>query len=539
MDARQTLNVLRRWLWLLIASVLLAGGAAYLVSNSLTKLYDASVTLIVGQSLSSSNPDINQLLASQRLSQTYADLATTGDLLAKVIDKTGLDTTPTDLKKVVKADAPTDSTLVTITVTDPDPVQAATIANAIADQLDAMSPALSGHNKTVQQFVDSDLASIQAQIEQTQAQVQTLSGLQSPSPDQQAQLQSLQSHLVGLQQTYGTLLGFSSNNGSNLLTVVDAAVPPAGPSSPRVLLNTLLAALVGLMLAVGIAFFAEYLDDTLKSPEAVEAVTGLPTLGTIIRMQGDDNRSVIYRLATILYPRSPAAEGYRTLRTNLEFASLDHPARIILVTSAIPGEGKTTTAANLAVVFAQTGHDTLIVDADLRKPGVHKIFGLGNAQGLTGLLRSDEVTVDEVAQPTEQPHLRVITTGALPPNPAELLRSARMQTVIERLAGAAEFVIVDSPPLQAVTDAAILSSLVDGTVLVVDAGRTRSGAVVHGRDALAKVGALVLGVALNRLSESMAGGYYYYDYYGGYGAEAKGTKGDAAAASQNAGAKQA
>ncbi len=539
MDARQTLNVLRRWLWLLIASVLLAGGAAYLVSNSLTKLYDASVTLIVGQSLSSSNPDINQLMASQRLSQTYADLATTGELLTKVIDKTGLDTTPADLRKVVKADAPANSTLVTITVTDPDPVQAAAIANAIADQLKATSPALSGHNQAVQQFVDSDLAAVQTQIEETQAQAQTLTGLQSPTPDQQSQLQALQGRLVSLRQTYATLLGFSSNNGSNLLTVVDAAVPPAQPSSPRVLLNTLLAALVGLLLAVGIAFLVEYLDDTLKSPEAVEALTGLPTLGTIIRMQGDDSRPLIYRLATILYPRSPAAEAYRTLRTNLEFASLDKPARRILVTSAIPGEGKTTTAANLGAVFAQAGHETLIVDADLRKPGVHKIFGLGNGQGLTGLLRSDDLSVDEVAQPTEQPHLRVVTTGALPPNPAELLRSARMQTVMERLAGAAEFVIVDSPPLQAVTDAAILSSLVDGTVLVVDAGRTRSGAVVHGREALAKVGARVLGVALNRLSESMAGGYYYYDYYGGYGPDAKGAKADAAAAAKNAGAKRA
>ncbi len=536
MDARQTLNVLRRWLWLLIASVLLAGGASYLVSSSLTKLYDASVTLIVGQSLSSSNPDINQLLASQRLSQTYADLATTGELLAKVIDEVGLDTTPTDLQKVVKADASTNSTLVTITVTDPDPVEAATIANAIADQLKNTSPALSGHDKGVQEFVDSSLAAIQTQIQAVQGQVQTLTGLQSPSPDQQAQLQSLQNRLVSLQGTYGTLLGFSSNNGSNLLTVVDEAVPPAEPSSPRVLLNTLLAAIVGLLLAVGIAFAAEYLDDTLKSPEAVEAVTGLPTLGTIIRMQGDDNRSVIYRLATILYPRSPAAEGYRTLRTNLEFASLDKPARTMLVTSAVPGEGKTTTAANLAAVFAQAGHDTLIVDADLRKPGVHKIFGLGNTAGLTNLLRSDESTIDAVALATEQPHLRVITTGALPPNPAELLRSARMRTVMERLAGAAEYVIVDSPPLQAVTDAAILSSLVDGTVLVVDAGRTRRGAVGHGRDALAKVGARVLGVALNRLSESMAGGYYYYDYYGGYGADAKGATADAA---QNAGAKQA
>jgi capsular exopolysaccharide synthesis family protein len=348
-------------------------------------------------------------------------------------------------------------------------------------------------------------------------------GLSARTLEEEAQLQTLQGRLVSLRQTYATLLGFSSTSGANLLTIVDPASPPLDPASPRVLLNTLLAMLVGLLLAVGIAFLVEYLDDTLKSPEAVEAATGLPTLGTIIRMKGDEGRSPIYRLAAILYPRSPAAEAYRTLRTNIEFASLDAPARTILVTSAIPGEGKTTTAANLAAVFAQAGHTTLLVDADLRKPGVHKIFDLPNTAGLTSLLRTDEARLQDVAQATDQEHLSVLTTGPLPPNPAELLRSTRMQTVLERLAASSEFVIVDSPPLQAVTDAAILSSLVDGTVLVVDAGRTRSGAVRNGREALAKVGARVLGVTLNRMSESMSGDYYYYDYYGGYGTDTKGT----------------
>jgi capsular exopolysaccharide synthesis family protein len=287
-----------------------------------------------------------------------------------------------------------------------------------------------------------------------------------------------------------------------------------------VLLNTVLAALVGLLLAIGVAFFMEYLDDTLKSPQEVEAASGLPTLGTIIRMKGDENRSPIYRLAAVLYPRSPAAEGYRTLRTNIEFASVDGPTKSILITSAIPGEGKTTTAANLAVVLAQTGHSTLLLDADLRKPGVHRMFDLQNAQGLTNLLRSDDARVEDVMHATEQEHLSVITTGPLPPNPAELLGSTRMQTVMERLAGRVEFVVVDSPPLQAVTDAAILSSLVDGTVLVVDAGRTRSGAVRNGRETLAKVGARVLGVTLNRMSKTMSDDYYYYEYSRGYGADA-------------------
>jgi capsular exopolysaccharide synthesis family protein len=540
MDARRQLTVLRRWLWLLIASTLLAGGSAYLVSSALPKMYESTATLLVGQTLSTSNPDVNQLLASQRLSQTYADLVTTGPLLSKVIDLEGLDATPEELRNRVKADAPANNSLVTITVTDPDPVRVASIANSIADELVNESPATAGRNADVQKFVDEDLAAVQTQILQTQADIQRLTGLSTRTPDQDTQLQVLQTSLVSQRQTYVTLLGFSSTSGANLLTKVDPAVAPISPSSPRVLLNTLLAALVGLMLAIGIAFLVEYLDDTLKSPDDVEAVAGLPTLGTIIRMKGDEGRSVIYRLAAILYPRSPVAEAYRTLRTNIEFASVDAPVKVILVTSAIPGEGKTTTAANLAAVFAQAGHATLLVDADLRKPGIHKIFDVANVAGLTNLLRSDDATVQDLAQPTEQEHLTVLTTGPLPPNPAELLRSSRMHAVMERLAASADFVIVDSPPLQAVTDAAILSSLVDGTVMVIDAGRTRSGAVRNGRETLAKVGARVLGATLNRMSESMSGDYYYYDYYGGYGADAKGNgaKGDPAAVPK-AGAKQA
>ncbi len=144
-------------------------------------------------------------------------------------------------------------------------------------------------------------------------------------------------------------------------------------------------------------------------------------------MKGDRARSEIYRLAALLYPRSGVAEAYRTLRTNIEFASVDAPIRTLLVTSSIPGEGKTITAANLAIVFAQAGRRVLLVDADLRKPGVHVVFDLPNAHGLTTLLRSDEVSLDAIAQATEQDNLRVLTTGPLPPNPAELLGSQRMR----------------------------------------------------------------------------------------------------------------
>jgi capsular exopolysaccharide synthesis family protein len=252
----------------------------------------------------------------------------------------------------------------------------------------------------------------------------------------------------------------------------------------------------------------------------VESATGLATLGTVLKMKGEKGRSEIYRLATLLFPRGPAAEAYRTLRTNLEFASVDEPVKTLLVTSSIPSEGKTTTSGNLAVAFAQAGRSVILLDADLRKPGVHRLFDLPNVSGLTSLLRSDDVAIDDVAQPTEEERLRVVATGPLPPNPAELLGSHRMQTILERLAAAADLVIVDSPPLQAVADAAILASITDGTLLVIDAGRTRRAAAGRGREALAKSGARILGAALNRLSQRARSDYVYYDYYGAYGAEA-------------------
>jgi capsular exopolysaccharide synthesis family protein len=192
--------------------------------------------------------------------------------------------------------------------------------------------------------------------------------------------------------------------------------------------------------------------------------------------------------------------------------------RTLLITSAIPGEGKTTTAANLGVVFAQTGRSTIVLDADFRKPGIHRIFDLPNERGLSDLLRSDATSLEEVSQITEQDNLLVITTGPLPPNPAELLGSQRMRNILSRISGSTSLVIIDSPPLQAVTDPVLLSSFVDGTLLVVDAGRTHRGAVRHAREALAQAGARVLGVALNRLKER-SGGRYQYDYYGAYGAQ--------------------
>jgi succinoglycan biosynthesis transport protein ExoP len=535
MDLRRQGQLVRTWLWLLIAGVLLAGGSAYLVSISLPKVYEAQATLLVGESSSSSGININDLLASQRISQTYANLATTGPILQQVIADAGLTTTPEEFRKLVTATAARDSTLVTVNVKDGNPQQAADLANAIADQMIAASGTVYGRNGQVQDFIAGQVAATQAQIEETQAEIDRLTGLPSRTATQDQQLATLKSQAANLRQSYAALVGLAGS-AANAITVVDPATPPALPSSPRVLLNTLIAAIVGLLIALGIAFALEYLDDTVKSSKDVEEATGLPTLGTIVKMKTEKGRKEIYHLATLVYPRGPAAEAYRTLRTNLAFASVDEPVRTLLVTSSIPGEGKTTTSGNLAVAFAQADRRVILLDADLRKPGIDKLFDLPNAKGLTTLLADDEATVESVTQTMDQVNLRIVTTGPLPPNPAELLGSQRMRGILERLAADADLVIVDSPPLQAVTDAAILASITDGTLLVIDSGRTRRAATQHGREALAKADARVLGAALNRMSSRSGNEYVYYDYYGAKDKEGAAVADTAAAGASAAGA---
>jgi len=516
MDLRRQLTILRSWLWLFLASVLLAATAAFLVSGAMPKIYDAQNTLLVGQSLTAANPDSAQLAAAQQLSQTYATVVTTRPLAQRVIDRLGLQMTAEELLREVGADASTSTALIYINVSDTDPVRAANIANAFADELIAESPAIQGQQVDLQKAVQANLDSTQAEIIQTQDQIDQLTANTYRTASQDQELQTLQTNLVSLRATYAALLPNLSSNSSNILTVVEPAVAASGPSSPRTLLNVILAAVLGLFAALGIAFLVEYLDDSVASSDDVQEVTGLPTLGVVPVMSGDRKRGEIYRLVTLLNPRSSVAESYRTLRTNVEFAAVDTPLHTLLVTSSVPQEGKTTTAGNLAVAFAQAGSRVLLVDTDLRKPGLHNLFKLSNEYGVTTLFRDEAATVRSVTQDTELNGLNIITSGALPPNPAELLGSQRWRAILERLKAEADLVILDSPPLQAVTDAALLAATVDGTVFVVHARHTRRGAVRQGREALARGGGKILGVVMNRLKKREYDEYYYSygSYYG-------------------------
>jgi capsular exopolysaccharide synthesis family protein len=217
----------------------------------------------------------------------------------------------------------------------------------------------------------------------------------------------------------------------------------------------------------------------------------------------------IESLVTIADPRSPVSEAYRTLRTNIQFSSLDRPVRTLLVTSTSAAEGKSTTIANLAVTFASAGNEVVLVDSDLRRPSLDRIFGLNNGQGLTSIMLDDSDPA-LVLQPTQVERLRVLTSGPLPPNPSELLGSQRLDRILKTLSESVDLVLLDCPPIIAVTDAAVLARKVDAVLLVVNAGKTRREHAARARQLLDKVNANVLGVVLNNAQTDTS----LYQYYG-------------------------
>ena len=273
----------------------------------------------------------------------------------------------------------------------------------------------------------------------------------------------------------------------------------------------LTAAAIGLALAVGGVFLIEYLDDTIKTPEDVKRMTNTPVLGTIPRIEGEDYPE---KLVAMTDPLSPVVEAFRLLRTNLQLQSVDKPMRNLLITSAGPSEGKSVVLANLAVVTAQSGKQVTLVDTDMRRPVQHHIFSVDNASGLNNYFKNSSSVAAIDMKDTGVKNLGLLTCGEVPENPAELLGSDSMKTLVETLDDKADLVLFDTPPSLVVADAAIMSSYVDGVILVVDARSTRTGELKKCVEELKRVSAPMLGVVMNRMSERN-GGYYYYYYADG------------------------
>ncbi len=517
MELRIYLAVVRKWLWLIVLSVAIAATSSYLASRAATPLYQTKTTLMVGRAIQSPDPTSIDLWASQQLATIYVQMVTREPILHGAIESLGLQMDWRALAGQVHAAAIPQTQFLEISVVDSNPQRAKALADAIARQLIIQSPSTpaSGSQQDLA-FVQQQLADLKGKIEGAQEEIRKLKAELDAATsarriqDLQNQISVLEGKITGWQNTYAQLLTFVQGGQINVLTVVEEAAVPMAPISPNVPMNVLLASTIGLVLAVGGAFLIEYIDDTVKTPDDVARTANLPILGAIARFGGDDYPQ---KLIAAQHPRSPIVEAYRVLRTNIQFSTIDKPLRTLMVTSPGPVEGKSVTLANLAVVMAQSGLRVIVVDSDLRRPVLHKIFGLPNEHGLSNAILQANPGVTEHLQDTPVENLRVLTSGPIPPNPAELLGSERMQAVIEELKGEADLVLFDSPPALVVADAAILGTRTDGALVVYDAGHTRRSAARQAVEELRRVQVNPLGVVLNRLSRRRGGYYYYYHYY--------------------------
>lgn len=332
----------------------------------------------------------------------------------------------------------------------------------------------------------------------------------------------VQSTLALYEQIRANLLGsyedvrLSRLNSTSNIVQIEQAKPDAKPIRPQTARNTGMGAALGLLLAAGIVFVIEYLDDTLKTADQITEVLGFPVLGYIAEMLEDKDKLYVKE-----HPRSPVSESFRILRTNIGFAGVDSPIHSLLVVSPNPSEGKSTVASNLAITYAMSGKRVLLIDADMRRPRIHKILGFSNRYGLSDMFING-ITLEKLGQKWEDTTLTVVTSGSIPPNPSDLLSSHTMASALEEAQKKFDLVIVDSPPFL-VSDPSVLAAKMDGVLVLVYPGKTPIDSAVATISQLQRAGARILGIAMNRIPRNRA--YYYgshrynYQYYqsdGGY-----------------------
>jgi polysaccharide biosynthesis transport protein len=514
MELRHYMNVLLKWWWLILAAVLIASAASFVAALVTPRTYQSHTTLMVGQALQNPNPNQSDFYTGQALAQSYADLVRREPILHAALQALGLGWDWTELQNMVTSRVVANTQLLEISVLDTDPQRAKYLVDEVVRQLIMQSPAgLDVKGEANRQFMQQQVEDLKANITKSQSEILELDSVIAGATsarqiqDARSRQSELQSQISTWRATYAQLMTNLQQGTTNFLSVVESASVPTTSVSTGLAGNVLLAAVIGFVLAASAAFVLEYLDDTIKTSTDVRTLLGLAPLGSVAPIESEQLSD---QLVVLNHPRSPQAEAYRGLRTNLQYSSIDRPLRSLLVTSANPQEGKSITAVNLAIAFAQSGQRVILVDADMRRPFQHKLLSLSNNAGLTNVLLDSDERISDVLQSVAVENLRVMPSGPLPPNPSEMLGSTRMEHLIESLQRESDIVIFDSPPVLAVTDSIVLGARVDGVLLVVEAGRARYIQVQRCKEALTKVGAPLLGVVLNR---AVVRGESYHSYY--------------------------
>lgn len=445
---RDYLRILRRnWIWIVsltLAGLLCGGGASVLAKP----IYTAETQLFVAIQSGGTVSELQQgNTFSQARVQSYVKTVAAPVVLQPAIDSLGLGMSAEELSHAVTATTDLNTVLINISVSDTSPVQAAAIAQAVADSL-----------------------------------IKTVDQLERP-------------------RTGGT--------SPVSLSIISPATAPTSPSSPNTRFNLLVGLVCGLAVGIAAAVLRTTLDTGIRGEADVKRLTDAPILGGIFFDQDATKKPLL----TQAPPQSPRAESFRQLRTNLQFANVAGRAKTVLVTSSLPGEGKSTTATNMSIALAQAGNSVCLIDADLRRPMVNEYLGLDRSAGLTTALVG-EADVNSLLQPWGEDELYVLTSGLIPPNPSELLGSDAMKELILRLESVFDAIVIDAPPLLPVTDATVLSQHVGGVVLIVGSQAVKQHDLEKSLMALDMVNANVLGIVLNRLPSKGpdAGAYGYYNY---------------------------
>lgn len=449
MGLHDYLSILRKY-WISVAAVFLAGTMAGALVSLISKpTYTATTSIFLTVQSGSSAGELNQgSTYAENQVRSYARVVTKPIVLQPVIDRLELDETPELLAERVTASVPVNTAIIEIEVTDGEPVRTADIANEVGRQVVRIVDALSPAGAGGSKTVEA--------------------------------------------------------------TVIAPASVPAAWTSPRVLVNLVLGALLGLLLGFGQALLRNSLDTRVVTEGDITHVTDRSVIGTI----GYDPDAQEHPLIFQADPHSLRAEAYRRLRTNLQFLELGDRRRSFVITSSVEGEGKTTTAINSASTLADAGQSVLLIDADLRRPKVADYLSLEGSVGLTTVIIGRAALAD-VVQPFGEGNLHVLTAGQVPPNPSELLGSDAMRRILQEAVDTYDTVVIDSPPLLPVTDSAILSALTGGALVVIGSGTVTRPQLGGALDSLEAVGGNVLGLVLNKLRTQDAGhyGYHQYSYY--------------------------
>jgi polysaccharide biosynthesis transport protein len=514
-------RILWRRKFLILLVLLVAVVATAGIDETRTKQYQSTATLyFLAQGVSSGTAGASTALTTQQLA-TDVDLVQSAPVKAAVSKSLGAPAPPVTVASVGTTQ------LADLTVQSTDPAFAAKAANAYATAYISQTRA---------QFVNQQLASetaVQTQINSLQTQINSVQTQLSQTSSSDTTTQAtLQAKLTGLYQQQSSLktqlsqLQLTTAQSSSGGQIVTPAVPSGVPSSPKTVRDIGIAAVAGLLVGIGFALLRDNFDDRIRGKNALEELLPeVPVIGLIPVIEGWSNRNAPFLVART-NPKSASSEAYRGLRTSIQFMALDKVTKVLQITSSSAGDGKTTTSANLAWTMAESGQRVVLVSCDLRRPRIHEFFGLPNDRGFTSVLLGEAELKDVLLPIPNQPRLKVLPSGPVPPNPSELLSSVKAHEIFKSLAAYADIVLVDSAPVLPVTDAAVLSKHADAIVLVVSVGLDGRRDVIRSVETLNQINAPIVGTVVNRAGETDSYAYYNrgYGYSEQYSDKAKGRK---------------